>query len=140
MKPSPKLSKCCNQLQFHIINNLHHYYHCFTQTSIPPTLPRHVANPIKYHGFVGKGSLAMRLLKYEILQHCLLRRTKVQCASDLTLPPRTVLLRKERLDVREQDFYEALYTQSQAQFDSYVASNTLVNNYAHIFTLLIRLR
>lgn len=56
----------------------------------------------------------MRLLKYEILQTCLLRRTKVQCAGDLTLPPRSVKLRKDRLDDRELDFYEALYTQSRA--------------------------
>ena len=53
---------------------------------------------------------------------------------------RTVLLRKDRFDEREQDFYEALYTQSQAQFGTYVASGTVLNNYAHIFDLLIRLR
>lgn len=33
----------------------------------------------------------------------------------------------------EQDFYQALYTQSQAQFDTYVAGGTILNNYAHIF-------
>lgn len=32
-----------------------------------------------------------------------------------------------------QDFYQALYTQSQAQFDTYVDSGTILNNYAHIF-------
>ena len=32
-----------------------------------------------------------------------------------------------------QDFYQALYTQSQAQFDTYVGSGTILNNYAHIF-------
>ncbi len=50
------------------------------------------------------------------------------------------MLRKDALDEREADFYEALYTQSQAQFGAYVAAGTLVNNYAHIFDLLIRLR
>ena len=30
------------------------------------------------------------------------------------------MLRKDRFDEREEDFYEALYTQSQAQFDAYV--------------------
>lgn len=49
-------------------------------------------------------------------------------------------MRKDRFDVREQDFYEALYTQSQAQFGAYIQSGTVVNNYAHIFDLLIRLR
>ena len=46
----------------------------------------------------------------------LLRRTKLQCAADLALPPRTVVLRKDPFDVQEADFYEALYTQSQAAF------------------------
>lgn len=82
----------------------------------------------------------MALLKNVILDKVLLRRTKVQCADVLALPPRTVMLRKERFDEREADFYEALYTQSQATFDAYVQSGTVVNNYAHIFELLIRLR
>ena len=53
---------------------------------------------------------------------------------------RTVVLRKDRFDDREMDFYEALYTQSQAQFGTFVQSGTLLQNYAHIFDLLIRLR
>ena len=53
---------------------------------------------------------------------------------------RTITLRKDKFDEREEDFYEALYTQSQAQFATYVQSGTVVNNYAHIFDLLIRLR
>lgn len=42
--------------------------------------------------------------------------------------------------VQLQDFYEALYTQSRAQFGAYVSSGTVLNNFAHIFDLLIRLR
>ena len=38
------------------------------------------------------------------------------------------------------DFYQAIYTQSVAQFGSYVQAGTLLNNYAHIFDLLTRLR
>lgn len=49
-------------------------------------------------------------------------------------------MRKDAFDEREADFYEALYTQSQAQFGAYVQAGTVVNNYAHIFDLLIRLR
>ncbi|KAK9813234.1 hypothetical protein WJX72_011166 [[Myrmecia] bisecta] len=101
---------------------------------------KYVANPIKKFGYVGKGRAAMRVLKNEILERILLRRTKVQCADVLALPPRTVVMRKDRFDEREEDFYEALYTQSQAQFDAYVKTGTVVNNYAHIFDLLIRLR
>lgn len=49
-------------------------------------------------------------------------------------------VRRDTLDEREEDFYQGLYTQSRAQFNTYVASGTLLNNYAHIFDLLMRLR
>jgi hypothetical protein len=67
-------------------------------------------------------------------QRALLTRYRVRAKC------RTVVLRKDRFDDREMDFYEALYTQSQAQFGAYVESGTVLNNYAHIFDLLIRLR
>lgn len=51
---------------------------------------------------------------------------------------RTIVLRRARFDAREADFYEALYTQSRASFGAYVETGTLLNNYAHIFDLLIR--
>ncbi|RLN55028.1 hypothetical protein BBJ28_00009032 [Nothophytophthora sp. Chile5] len=70
----------------------------------------------------------------------LLRRTKEGRADDISLPPKLVRIRRDWLDERENDFYEAIYTQSQAQFNTYVSSGTLLNNYAHIFDLLIRLR
>lgn len=44
------------------------------------------------------------------------------------------------LDEQEEDFYQAMYTQSQAQFNTFVAAGTVLNNYAHIFDILIRLR
>ena len=53
---------------------------------------RYVANPIKKWGYVGKGRAAMRLLKNEILEKVLLRRTKVQQADVLALPPRYTLV------------------------------------------------
>ena len=57
---------------------LHHY--CWWN--------KHVANPIKKWGYVGNGRKAMQLLKRDILTRILLRRTKVQCADVLALPPR----------------------------------------------------
>ena len=80
----------------------------------------------------------MLMLKNEILDPLLLRRTKDTRAEDIRLPPRLVRLRHDRMDEREEDFYEALYTQSQAQFNTYLQSGTVLNNYAHIFDILIR--
>ncbi|CAD7701108.1 unnamed protein product, partial [Ostreobium quekettii] len=48
---------------------------------------KYVANPIKRYGYSSAGKLAMAVLKTEILDRTLLRRTKVQCADDLALPP-----------------------------------------------------
>lgn len=81
----------------------------------------------------------MVILKHVLSKICL-RRTKVQEANTLALPPRAVFLRRDSLSEAERDYYEALYTQSKVQFGSYVGAGTLLNNYAHIFDLLIRLR
>jgi DNA repair protein RAD16 len=53
---------------------------------------------------------------------------------------RLVKVRMAHLDEQEEDFYQAMYTQSQAQFNTFVAAGTVLNNYAHIFDILIRLR
>ena len=62
-----------------------------------------------------------------------LRRTKETRAEDMNLPPRIVTIRTVRLHPIEEDFYKALYSQTRASFDDYVAEGTLLNNYAHIF-------
>lgn len=104
-------------------------------------LNRFVLNPIKQFGYTGPGRDAMELLRREVLDGLLLRRTKAGRAADLSLPSRTIVLRDDlELDLFEKDYYEALYTQSRARFDAYVANSTVSNNYAHLFDLLTRLR
>ncbi|XP_047944157.1 uncharacterized protein LOC125190798 isoform X2 [Salvia hispanica] len=58
----------------------------------------------------------------------------------LSYPYLQVTLRRDSLDVVEEDYYTALYNESQAHFNTYVDAGTLLNNYAHIFDLLRRLR
>ena len=82
----------------------------------------------------------MFTLKNEVLDKCLLRRTKATKAADMELPPRLVQIKTVRLHPVEEDFYSALYTQTKSSFNDYVDGGTLLNNYAHIFDLLIRLR
>eukprot|EP00252_Welwitschia_mirabilis_P009544 TRINITY_DN2218_c0_g1_i3.p1 TRINITY_DN2218_c0_g1~~TRINITY_DN2218_c0_g1_i3.p1 ORF type:complete len:916 (-),score=200.01 TRINITY_DN2218_c0_g1_i3:671-3418(-) len=101
---------------------------------------KYVANPIKRHGYKDEGRKALILLKHKVLDQIVLRRTKLERAADLALPSRVTCLRRDNFDAREEDFYQALYTQSQSQFNTYVRAGTLVNNYAHIFDLLTRLR
>ncbi|KAH9793252.1 Helicase protein with RING/U-box domain-containing protein [Citrus sinensis] len=101
---------------------------------------RYVATPIQTHGNSYGGRRAMILLKHKVLRSVILRRTKKGRAADLALPPRIVSLRRDSLDIREADYYESLYSESQAQFNTYVQAGTVMNNYAHIFDLLTRLR
>jgi DNA repair protein RAD16 len=77
----------------------------------------------------------MMKLKNEVLDKSLLRRTKQTRAEDMNLPPRVVNIRTIRLHPIEEDFYNALYTQTKSSFDDYIAEGTLLNNYAHIFDL-----
>jgi len=62
----------------------------------------------------------MRLLRREVLPALLLRRTKASEAGALALPPRAVVVRRDAFSPAEADYYEALYTQSQAQFSTCV--------------------
>ncbi|CAK9157997.1 unnamed protein product [Ilex paraguariensis] len=101
---------------------------------------KYVAKPIQAHGNVGDGKRAMILLKNKILKSIVLRRTKKGRAADLALPPRIMKLRRDLLDVKEEDYYTSLYNESQSQFNTYIEAGTLMNNYAHIFDLLTRLR
>ncbi|XP_062152247.1 ATP-dependent helicase rhp16-like isoform X1 [Alnus glutinosa] len=101
---------------------------------------KYVATPIQLYGNSNGGQRAMILLKQRILKNIVLRRTKKGRAADLALPPRIVSLRRDTLDIKEQDYYESLYNDSQSQFNTYVKAGTIMNNYAHIFDLLTRLR
>jgi DNA repair protein RAD16 len=58
---------------------------------------RHILNPIQRDGYSGDGRRAMFTLKNEVLDKCLLRRTKESRAADLNLPPRIVTIRTIRL-------------------------------------------
>ena len=60
-------------------------------------------------------------LKDEVLDKCLLRRTKETRAADMELPPRIVNIRTIQLHPIEKDFYDALYTQTKSSFSDYVA-------------------
>lgn len=101
---------------------------------------RYISTPMQDSGRTGSGRGAMILLKHKILKSLVLRRTKKGRAADLALPPRIVTLRRDSLDVVEEDYYTALYNESQAQFNTYIDAGTVMNNYAHIFDLLTRLR
>ena len=78
-----------------------------------------------------------------ILETILLRRTKelrVNNVPIISLPPRTLRLRKDNFMAEEADFYQALWENAKTKFNKYVQVGTVLHNYAHILELLLRLR
>jgi DNA repair protein RAD16 len=82
----------------------------------------------------------MMRLKTEVLDKSLIRRTKETRADEMKLPPRVVNIRAIRLHPIEDDFYTSLYSETKNSFNDYVQEGTLLNNYAHIFDLLTKMR
>lgn len=67
----------------------------------------------------------------------MLRRTKLEREEDLGLPPRIVDVRRVWMSEQEEDFYEALYSETRTQFTKYVNAGTVLNNYAHMYRTIV---
>uniref|UniRef100_A0A453AHM4 SWI/SNF-related matrix-associated actin-dependent regulator of chromatin subfamily A member 3-like 3 n=1 Tax=Aegilops tauschii subsp. strangulata TaxID=200361 RepID=A0A453AHM4_AEGTS len=85
----------------------------------------------------------LKLVK-AILRPLMLRRnkeTKDKMGKPiLVLPPANVEVVECEQSIEERDFYEALFRRSKVQFDKFVAQGNVLNNYANILELLLRLR
>ncbi|PKI84061.1 DNA repair protein rad16 [Malassezia vespertilionis] len=99
-----------------------------------------ILRPIQRDGAeAGEGAEAfshMRLL----LSCIMLRRTKVERADDLGLPPRTVQVRADLFTEDEEELYASLYKATTRKFTTFLDQGTVLNNYSNIFSLLTRLR
>ncbi|KXN73809.1 hypothetical protein CONCODRAFT_3219 [Conidiobolus coronatus NRRL 28638] len=98
-----------------------------------------VLRPIQNFGNKGEGKVGYEKLG-KLLDRVMLRRTKVERAKDLGLPPRVLKIRKDVFNEEEEDMYESLYTSSKRKFTTYVQAGTVLNNYANIFELITKMR
>ena len=93
--------------------------------------------------FERQDAVALQRLR-AILTPLMLRRTKdMRTASGesmVQLPPRIDETLQCTFSDKEAALYEAIYTRSKAQFDSFVASGAVMNKYVQVLTLLLRLR
>ncbi len=96
-------------------------------------------NNIQKYGVEDAGFESFQNIRY-LLKHIMLRRTKVERADDLGLPPRIVEVRKDYFNEEEKDLYRSIYSESERKFNTYVAQGVVLNNYANIFTLITRMR
>lgn len=94
---------------------------------------------IQKHGIEGDGLTSFQHIRL-LLKHVMLRRTKIERADDLGLPPRVVEIRRDVFNEEERDLYTSLYSDSKRKFNDYVAEGVVLNNYANIFTLITRMR
>lgn len=99
-----------------------------------------VLRPIQREGTVkGEGGDAFKRLRI-LLDKLMLRRTKLERADDMGLPPRTIVVRKDYFNEEEEDLYDSLYRDGARKFSTYLDQGTILNNYSNIFTLLTRMR
>ncbi|KAI9310361.1 SNF2 family N-terminal domain-containing protein, partial [Dichotomocladium elegans] len=98
-----------------------------------------ILKPIQNNGYIGEGRVAMTKLG-KLLDKIMLRRTKIQCADDLGLPPRRVVIRRDYFHDEEEDVYTSLFSDTSRQFTTYVEEDSVLNNYANIFELLMKMR
>lgn len=94
---------------------------------------------IQKHGIEGEGAVSFTNIQ-SLLKNIMLRRTKVERADDLGLPPRVEEIRRDFFNEEEKDLYQSLYSDSKRKFNEYVAEGVVLNNYANIFTLITRMR
>ncbi|WWD04077.1 hypothetical protein V865_002142 [Kwoniella europaea PYCC6329] len=106
---------------------------CFWNTEI--------LTPIARYGIEegGPGHTAFKKLKI-LLDRMMLRRTKLERADDLGLPPRTIVVRRDYFSPAEKELYMSLFTNAKRQFSTYVGEGTVLNNYSNIFSLITRMR
>ncbi|KAI0276155.1 SNF2 family N-terminal domain-containing protein [Russula aff. rugulosa BPL654] len=98
-----------------------------------------ILTPIQKHGMQEPGKVAFKKLRV-LLDRIMLRRTKIQRADDLGLPPRTVIVRRDYFSPEEKELYLSLFSDAKREFSTYVDAGTLLNNYSNIFSLITRMR
>ncbi|GAA5920023.1 hypothetical protein JCM1841_000383 [Sporobolomyces salmonicolor] len=99
-----------------------------------------VLKPIQFGGATsGEGERAFRKMSL-LLQRLMLRRTKVERADDLGLPPRIVNVRRDYFTEEEEELYQSLFKDVKRKFNTYAHEGTVLNNYSNIFTLITRMR
>ncbi|KAL1701605.1 SNF2 family N-terminal domain-containing protein [Schizophyllum commune] len=98
-----------------------------------------ILTPIQKNGMEGPGKPAFKKLRI-LLDRMMLRRTKLQRADDLGLPPRTVIVRRDYFSPEERELYLSLFSDAKREFNTFVDRGTVLNNYSNIFSLLTRMR
>ncbi|KAF2471084.1 uncharacterized protein BDR25DRAFT_224278 [Lindgomyces ingoldianus] len=80
---------------------------------------------------------------HALIKSIMLRRTKQTILDGepiCNIPPKQVVPAPVEFSDEEHELYKAIETQSQLQFNKYLKAGTVINNYANVLLLLLRLR
>lgn len=132
--------KCeCSSSEW-LFSNGRHCDHCGHSPMLHTNCFNHfMLKNIQKYGIEGDGATSFHHLRL-LLDGIMLRRTKLERADDLGLPPRVVEIRKDFFNEEEKDLYQSLYSDLKRKFNDFVAEGVVLNNYANIFTLITRMR
>jgi SNF2 family DNA or RNA helicase len=100
-----------------------------------------IKNPLDKRDEGGRAE-AMKTLQ-ALIRGVMLRRTKqskIDGKPIITLPPRTNEVVPRAFEKDQEDFYRAVELQSADIFSKYLKAGTVMRNYGHVLTLLLRLR
>lgn len=107
---------------------------CFWNNEILKPVQKYGASVVGSHGHTAFNKLQV------LLDRMMLRRTKLERADDLGLPPRAVLVRRDYFTEEEEELYSSLYSDVTRKFSTYADAGTVLNNYGNIFQLITRMR
>ncbi len=96
-------------------------------------------NPIQKYGNRGEGADAFRKLRV-LTDRIMLRRLKKDHTNAMELPVKEIHVDRQFFGEEETDFASSIMTSGQRQFNTYVASGVMLNNYANIFGLIMQMR
>ncbi|KAJ1898666.1 DNA repair protein rad16 [Kickxella alabastrina] len=131
----------CKSLHWNFANNSKHCSSCgHMYTTHFCYWNMHILKPIQQYS-VSSDESKMGFKKLgRLLDSIMLRRTKIERAEDMGLPPRIVVTRRDKFNPEEEDFYVSLFANYQREFTMYAQHGTVLNNYANIFELITRMR
>ncbi|XP_010476002.1 PREDICTED: helicase-like transcription factor CHR28 isoform X2 [Camelina sativa] len=121
------------------IDDLYSYFRFlkYDPYSSYPTFCETIKNPISRYPVKGYQTLQA------ILKKIMLRRTKDTLLDGkpvISLPPKSIELRRVDFTKEERDFYSKLECDSRDQFKEYAEAGTVKQNYVNILLMLLRLR
>ncbi|KVH89566.1 Helicase, superfamily 1/2, ATP-binding domain-containing protein [Cynara cardunculus var. scolymus] len=87
-----------------------------------------------------KGDISFQSININLLRTLSVCSTLLKGEPIISLPPKTIILKKVDFTAEERGFYRSLEADSRAQFAEYAAAGTVKQNYINILLMLLRLR